>query len=73
MQKTKIKGAERVAAITRRPAAPGLKNVLTPLYYSEETETVYAEPGPGRQHVTDLINSQSADYIRDAVNRWLWR
>ena len=73
MLKTKIKGAERVAELTHRPEDPAVKNILTPLYYSEETGTVYAEPGPGRQHVTDLINSQSADYIRDVVNRWLWR
>lgn len=73
MLKDKIKGAGRVAELTRRVPDPGLKNILTPLYYNEKTGTVYAEPGPGRQHVTDLINSQSADYIRRTVNRWLWR
>lgn len=73
MLKTKTKGAERVAELTRRPADSAVKNILTPLYYDENNLTVYTEPGPGRQHVTDLINSQTADYIRDTVNRWLWR
>lgn len=41
-----------------------------PLYYDIEKDTVYSTPGPGRHHVTNLINPNTEKDIIDFIDYW---
>ena len=41
-----------------------------PLYYSFDTDSVYAKPGQNRILVTYLINPNTPQDIKDTVDRW---
>ena len=57
-----MKGLKRIADLS--------KTQRVSLYYSFEKDTVYDKPGDGRYYVTDLINENAPDDIKDAVNRY---
>ena len=49
------------------------KNIWIPLFYNEKNDTVYVEPGKGRELVTHLINAVSPAEIKDIIHKWKWR
>ena len=40
------------------------------LYYSPTKDTVYTSEGEGRFHVTNLINPNTEEDIKEVVERW---
>ena len=42
-----------------------------PLYYSIKNKEVYTNPGAGRFFVTNLINPNQPEDIKEVVDRWL--
>lgn len=42
-----------------------------PLYYSISEHEAYTNPGPGRLHVTNLINPNDPEDISEVIDRWL--
>lgn len=49
------------------------KNIWIPVYYSDEKDTVYTEPGQGRELVTHLLNPCEPSVIKAMVMKWKWR
>ena len=49
------------------------KNIWIPVYYSEDKDTVYTEPGKGRELVTHLLNPCEPSVIKEIVMKWKWR
>lgn len=48
-------------------------NIYLPVYYSDDKDTVYTEPGKDRELVTHLINPCTPTEIKEIVMRWKWR
>ena len=49
------------------------RNIWMPLYYSDEKDAVYTQPGTGRELVTHLLNENSPAEIKAVVMKWKWR
>lgn len=51
----------------------GNNNMWLPLYYSDEKDAVFTEPGKGRELVTHLLNPCTEKEIKEIITRWKWR
>lgn len=49
------------------------RNIYLPVYYSDDKDTVYTEPGRDRELVTHLINPCTPSEIKEIVTKWKWR
>lgn len=47
------------------------KHGITPLYYSIKHDAVFPDPGDDRWYLTDLINYNSEEQIRQTVIRFM--
>lgn len=48
-------------------------NIYVPLYYDSESDTVFTNPGEGRDLVTHILNKVTPSEIQDMVNKWKWQ
>ena len=46
------------------------KETWLPIYYSPSENEVYTEAGEGRYMITNLINPNTPDDIREAIDFW---
>ena len=62
-----MKNLKTIAAKTQKitPRTP------LPLYYSITKKEAYTNPGAGRFFVTNLINPNQPEDIKEVIDRWL--